>query len=375
MSTPTLDDVMRGLKKLSQKVAEVLQLHRVTQDQMVTAGLLLEIRSDDVKNSPRVRDGESEKVNIKNMNALRTKYNVLRELFHTKTELESMEASLRVNFAKDLPEKALKEIEKLKREVLKGINEAFSFLRDVATEHMPRKLELLSKGVRSSVEKSLMYKKGVLYHYVFEVEGDLCFTYYLQLVGVEDENGKMFPELFLTMTQRLGPNPGFYVGLQHHFTPPSEDLLMKKVKDIKSALAAYSTLLELDSFDNTLGSLPLDVLLNPKSIVKDLFSYKAMINSLDIDEHSITFNLKSTAEDKVGDVASQLYKELNAVQRRSNARLRMSVERGKRPRVLFKFVPSKEAPPIQPTDLEFLKLRFGVDDESLVKITRILNLG
>ena len=375
MSTPSLDDVMRSLKKLTKKVAEVLQLHRVTQDQMVTAGMILEIRSEDSKNSPRVRDGDSEKVNIKNMNALRSKYKVLQELFHTKTELEAMDASLRVNFAKDLPEKALKELEKLKREVLKGINEAFSFLRDVASEHMPRKLELLSKGVRSAVEKSLMYKKGVLYHYVFEVEGDLCFTYYLQLVGVEDEKGKVFPEVFLTMTQRLGPNPGFYVGLQHHFTPPSEDLLMKKVKDIKSALAAFSTLLELDSFDNTLGSLPLDVLLNPKSIVKDLFSYKAMISSLDIDEHSITFNLKSTAEDKVGDIASQLYKELNAVQRRSNARLRMSVERGKHPKVLFKFVPSKEAPPIQPTDLEFLKLRFGVDDESLVKITRILNLG
>lgn len=374
--TPTLDDVMRSLKKLSQKVSEVLQLHRITQDQMVTAGMHLEIRMDDSpKNSPRVREGDSDKVNIKNMKALREKYSVLRELFHTKTELESMEASLRVNFAKDVPEKALRELEKLKKDVLRGITEAFSFLRDVASEHTPRKLELLAKGVSSAVEKSILYKKGTLFNYVFEVEGELCFTYYLQLQGVEDENGKVFPELFLTMTQRLGANPGFFVGLQHHFTPPSEDLLMKRVKNIKDALNAFSTLLELDSFENTLGSLPLDILLNPKSIVKDLFSYKDQIRSLDVDEHSITFNLKSTADDKVSEIASQLYKELNAVQRRTNARLRMSVERGKQPKVYFKFVPAKGSPAVRPEDLEFMKLRFGVSDDSLSKITRIINLG
>jgi hypothetical protein len=375
MSTPSLDEVTRNLKKLSQKVAEILQLHRITQDQMVTAGMHLEIRMDDAKNSPRVREGDSEKVNIKNIEALRRKYKVLRELFHTKTELEAMDASLRVNFAKDLPEKALRELEKLKKDVIKGINEAFNFLRDVSAEHMPRKLELLSKGVSSAIEKSLLYKKATLFHYVFEVDGELCFTYYFQLLNVEDETGKMFPELYLTMTQRLGANPGFYVGLQHHFTPPSEDLLMKRVKDIKGALAAFSTLMELDSFDNTLGSLPLELLLNPKSIVKDLFSYKANIRSVDVDEHSITFNLNANAAEKAGEIASQLYKELTAVQRRTNARLRMSIERGKAPKVLFKFVPSKEAPPVQPGDLEFLKLRFGVDDVALSKISRIINLG
>jgi len=377
MTKKTLEEVMRSLRGMEQRVEEVLQLHRTTQNQMVSAGLMLEIRHDgvSVKDSPSVGNSVSDSHNIKNIKALRSKYAAVKELFQLKTELEAMESSLKVNFRTEDPGKAIKEITRLKSSVLKGLNEAFTFLRDVAAAHMPRKLELLAKGICSAVEKSIWYKTGSLYQYVFEVNGELCFSYYLHLSSVEDEGGRVFPELFLTMTQRLGANPGFFVGLQHHFSPPSEDILMQKVSDIKSSLRAFSTLLELDSFDNTLGSLPLDVLLNPKSIVKDMFSYAASIKSVEVDEHSITFNLRSAVEEEVSTIASQLFKELNAVQRRTNAKLRMSVERGKQPKVFFKFVTTSGSPPVHPGDLEFLQLRFGVGKESLSKIARIINSG
>lgn len=372
-----IDDVMRKLKKLGERVSEVLTLHRTTQTNMVTANMHLEINYSDPhgRKSPDIKDGDSSKINDKNVKLLRQKYAVVQELFHTKTELEAMESILKVNFKNTTPDKALREIEKLKRDVLAGISEAFAFLQKLSEDHMPRKLALLSKGVMQAVEKSLLYQKGRIYNYVFEVNGELCFAYYIHLNHLEDEDGKVFPEIFLTMTMRMGAEPTTFVGLQHHFTPPSEDLLMKRVKSIKEALHAYATLLELDSFDNTLGSLPLDAVLNPKSIVKNLFSYAGFVNSLDVDEHAITFNLKKAAIDKISEIASQLLKEMGALQRSTNARLRMSVDRGKSPRIYFKFVRQKDGPLVKADDLDFLKMRFGVSDDALGKIAKVINLG
>lgn len=373
----SIDDVMRALKKIDTSVNEILELHRLTQEQMVKAALTLTIGPvPGGANSPRIRDGgEDSKINDKALRALRSKYTVVQELFHKKTELEAMEAKLRVNFGNQTPQKAIREIERLQKQVLAGISEAFNFLSTLANEHMPRKLELLHKAILSSLQKSVLYKKGISYSYVFEVEGDICFAYYIHLTGLEDENGKRFPEIFFTMTQRLGAEPQTYVGLQHHFTPPSEDLMMKRVKSVKEALRAYAAMLELDHFENTLGSLPLELLLNPKSITKNIFSYAAKIESLDIDEHSITFNLRRSAKLDIDEIASQLFKELNVIQRRTNARLRMSVERADPPKVYFKFVPQQDAPPVSADDLEFLKLRFGVDQEALARIAKIINVG
>lgn len=374
-----LDDVTRLLKKMGRRVSEMLELLQLNKQQMVEAGMRLQITPDGVTtggSGVSIDTEPAETIRVKNMDALRSKYRVLTELFQSKTELDAMEAKLKVNFAKQNPERALAEINRMRKTVLAGISDGFAFLQTTAKQHMPRKLDLLSKGMVSALEKSLMYTSGTMYSYVFvDDAGDLCFTKYLHLKELEDESGRMFPELFITMSYRTGADAATFVGVQHNFTPPSDDLLMRRVKSIKDALTAVSTMLELDSFDNTIGSLPLDVLLSPKAIQKNLFSYAAQVQSLDVDEHSIVFNLKSTAAEKVAEIASQLYKELNGIQRRTNARLRMAVQRDKKPTIHFKFVPMKNAAPITPDDLEFMKLRFGVSNEELKKISRIINIG
>lgn len=374
----SLDDVTRLLKKLGRRVSEAIELLQINKEQMVEAAFHLQITPDSVGAGPRSVSIDTEKaevIRIKNMNALRSKYGVLRELFQAKIELDAMETKLKVNFSKQKPERAMAEVARMRKTVMDGISEAFAFLQSLAKKHMPRKLDLLCKGIVSSVEKSLLYKKGVVYSYVFEDDGALCFTNYLHLTGLEDESGRVFPELFITLTYRTGQDAATFVGVQHQFTPPSSDLLMKRVKSIKEALNAIATLLELDSFENTLGSLPLDVLLSPKSITKNLFSYASQVASLDVDEHSIVFNMKSTASENIAEIASQLYKELNAIQRRTNARLRMSIQRDAKPKIYFKFVPMKNAPPVSPEDLEFMELRFGVSKAELTKIARIINIG
>lgn len=376
--TNSLDDVFKAIKKISVRVTELINLSRMTRDQMrVVAGVMFEIRDDSApKQSPEVNTSPASVVRIRSIEKLRKNYSVLRDLFETKNELDAMESKLRTSRHMKDVDRAVSEIQRIRSEVLSGISEAFSFIAELAKSHMPAKMDTFSRAISAAVEKSIIYREAKMYSYIFEADGDLCFTVYLHLIHAEDESGKIFPELFLTMTYRTGATPQMYVGIQHHFTPPSADLLMKKVKSVKDALQSYNHLLELDSFDNTFGSLPLDVLLSPKSIVKDAFSFSDKVRSIEVGENEIIFHTKSNALPVLHEMTAQLYKELNSVQRRSNAKLRMSVRKARSSaEIAFRFVVPSNAPPVDATDLEFLKDRFNVDESSLKKIAQIINIG
>ena len=373
----SLDEVFRSLKKISTRITELLQLNREVQKQM-TASMMLEIKdSTSPKSSPGIDVNKAQIIQVKSLDKLRKNYGVLNDLFDTKNELEAMEATLRTTkFSTASPDRALSEIAKMKKDVFVGISDAFAFITSLAKKHLPPKLEAFSRGVCSSVEKSLLYQEARVFTYLFEEGGDLYFTVYLQLRNAEDETGRIFPEIFLTMTYRVGADPQMFVGIQHHFKPPSADLLMKKVSSIKEALSAYSHLLELDDFSNTLGSLPIAVLLNPKSIVKDLFSVNEHIRSIEVEEMEISFHTKSSALPVLDHVVAQLFLELNSIQRRKNAKLRRSVRKSNNSATItFRFVMPNNAAPVDATDLDFLKDRFHLNDSSVKKIVRVINVG
>lgn len=374
----SLDDVTRNLKKLSTRVRELLKLQTNLENQLAVhaSGMFLEITPTAVKDSPPLDVSKADQVKIKNIDKLRKNYTVLKELFAAKTELEVMEIKLKTTFRDKKPEKALNEIGALKKEVSEGITRAFSFISDLAKSHIPPVLEKFSNGISSALSKSILYKEGRVFTYVFENEGDLLFTIYHLLKNVEDDKGRLFPELYLTATYRTGNEPQMFVGIQHNFAPPSKDLLMKKVKNLKDALLAYNHLLELDDVSNTLGNLPLQVLLDPKTISRDRFSFRDQVSKISIDEREIVFHLRSTAVDNLDVITAQLFKELNVLQRSKNAKLRMSPRKTKNGAlVAFRFVMSDNSPPVNESDLEFLKDRFNIDQDTLKNVVRVINLG
>lgn len=377
-SNGSVEEIQRSLKKISVTVRELLKLQLQTEDQLAVhaAGLFLEIQPPKIKNSPAVDQSNSDHIKIASMDKLRKNYKVLRELFSTKTELDAMELKLRTAFGDKSPQKAIDEISKLKKDVSEGITNAFSFLSDLAKAHLPSVLDNFSKGLSSALAKSLLYKDGRTFTYAFEDNGDLCFTVYHNLTEVEDDRGRIFPELFLTATYRSGNSPQMYVGIQHHFTPPSSDLMMKKVKSLKDALVSYNHLMELDEISNTLGNLPVEVLLKPGSVVRNMFSYKEHVKSIETNEHEIVFHLRTSALQELDKISAGIFRELNGIQRSKNAKLRMSIRKAKTgPTISFRFVMPVNAPPIDPSDLEFLKDRFHIDDATLLKVVRVINIG
>ena len=375
----SLEEIQRSLKKLSTTVRELLKLQTQTEEQLAVsaASMFLEIAPPKTKNSPAISQPTADHVKVAGIEKMRKNYKVLRELFSTKTELESMEVKLKTSFGDSGPaEKALLELAKLKKDVTTGITDALSFLSGLAKSHLPETLDTLSKGLSSALSKTLLYKEGRTFTYIFEDVGDICFTVYHHLLMVEDDKGRIFPELYLTSTYRTGNNAQMYIGIQHHFTPPSSDLMMKKVKNLKDALVSYNHLMELDDISNTLGNLPVEVLLKPGSVVRELFSYKSHVKQIETKEHELVFHLRSSALENLDKISASIYKELNGFQRVKNAKLRMSIRKAKDGATIsFRFVMPVNAPPVDANDLEFLKDRFHLDDATLQKVVRVINLG
>jgi len=288
-----------------------------------------------------------------------------------------MELKLKTAFGgSNSAEKALNEIAKLKKDVTTGITDALTFLSGLAKNHLPENLDTLSKGLSSALAKTLLYKEGRTFTYVFEDDGDICFTVYHHLIMVEDDKGRIFPELYLTSTYKTGNSSQMYIGIQHHFTPPSSDLMMKKVKSLKDALVSYNHLMELDDISNTLGNLPVEVLLKPGSVTRDLFSYKNHVKQIETKEHELVFHLRASALDSLDKISASIYKELNGFQRAKNAKLRMSIRKAKDGATIsFRFVMPANAPPVDASDLDFMKDRFHLDDNTIQKVIRVINIG
>lgn len=379
-SFSSIDDVNRAVKKVSERISELLDLQKKTEKQLATvsASFTFEIDVGD-KKSPSIHL-QPETFKVTNLKKMRENYAVVQELYETRNALDAMEAKIATSFkGKGSPEKALAELAKLKRQVDEGLGAAFSFLATLAQKHMPEKVANFTKTVAAILERSVVYESASLYSYIFEVEGDIAFSNYIRLVGLEDDKQKHFPEMFICCTYRSGKEPSMWIAIQHAFAPPSDDLLVKKVETPKDAVRALNLLLELDSFENSLGSLPMNVVLKPSSIKHDMFSYAGFIKEVEVDEHEIRFKLRPRArQDGMTDkIVAQLYKEMNSIQKRTNAKLRVSVRKDDKAgdTVQFYFVAQRNAPPVSAEDLSFLKDRFNVNQDTVNKVVKVINQG
>jgi len=373
-----LEDVNRAIRKISQRVEELVSVQRQTQKLLETAGITLEIDVGD-KKSPVIHTKPT-RVSIPSIEKLRNNYALVQELYDMRNALEMTEAKLATSFqGKNVnTSKAETELAKLKRQIDQSLGEAFGFLANLAKKHMPEALQGMTQVVAATLERSVVYESATLFSYVFESEGDIVFSNYIHLKNAQDEDDQVFPDLFICCSLRTGENTGLYVAILHKFAPPSKDLLVRKVNNPKDVVKSLNLLLSLDNFENSIGSLPMNVVLKPSKIERNMFSYAAYIKTVTIEEQEIHFKLKPRAkQDGLTDnIVAQLYKELNSIQRRIDAKLRMSVKKAKDgDEIRFYFVSPRSAPPVSAEDLSFLADRFNVDEETLDRVVKVINQG
>ena len=379
----SVEDAVRAVEKINDEVSDLLNLQKQYQKQVATvtaAGLMLEVNIPSVKTSPAIDTKGIDKIKVASMEKLRKNYAIVQDLWHTRTSLDAMESKIRTSFSGKAvdPTKAISEVAKLKKRVDQGLQEAFAFLRDLAAKHVPAKFEQFNEAICKILEKSIAYSKASLYTYLYEVNGDPTFSTYIQLQSVTDEDNNYFPSIFIVTSFCTGKNPGMYLATMQEFVPPSDELLMKQVTTIKEAINAINTLLSLDHFTSSIGSLPIALLLKDRSIKRELFVYQQYIKSIEISEDQIVFVVKPEITDKnqADAVIGQIWKDFQSLVRKTNAKLRMAIKKGPKSFILtFFFVTASDAPQADESDLAFLKERFNLADATMNNIIRTINTG
>jgi len=379
-----VDDAIRSIRELGDKVKELIRLQKDLEKQVASnvKAMFLEVRLPSVKTSPTISD-KSETVEIPNRKSLEKNLSVVRELWETREALDAMEAKIRTAFSsmeQGSPDRALREVALLKKQIDKSLSDAFVFIGTLARDHMPQQLETFVEQIKRVLEKSVAYEDSTVYSYVHTVNGDLVFSQYVQLKHVTDEDGQLFQNMYVVLSYRASvtTEAGLYITVLSDFVPPSARLLTRKVDSVKKAVQSLNMLFSLDNFTNSIGSIPLNLMLKERNITKELFEYQQYVKSIEVQEEQIVFTLKPEIQDRdlAHKISTQVFHELKAVVSSKNARLRMTVKKGKVCYyLLFFFVNPSNLPLVMRDDLNFLQDRFRLNDQAMDRIVKTINEG
>ena len=373
-----LEDALRSIKELNEEVTALLGLQRQYQRQ--TAAMFLEVKLPTGSTlSPKLeRDGGQPK--IANLDKMRKNYAVVHELWETNEAISALEVKIRISLSgkKVDVSPAIEELAKVRARIKNGLQEAFSFLADLAASNLPEKFRQFNEATAKILEKSIAYQESKTFTYIYEVEGDIVFSTYFQLKKVTDDDGTYFPDLFIVISYRTGDSnqAGNYVGVLSTFVPPSDILLMKKVDTVKGTIRALNMLLALDNFSTSMGSLPISLLLKEGKVERELFLYQQYIKSIRVDEEQVVFVLKPIITDKeIADkIIKSIYLDFKTMIKKTKATPRMAIRKAEKSFVLtFFFVVPGDSPLADESDLQFLKDRFNLNDSTLSSIVRTIN--
>jgi hypothetical protein len=134
-------------------------------------------------------------------------------------------------------------------------------------------------------------------------------------------------------------------------------------------------MLDLDGFVNNIGSIPLKLMLKQK-IDRTLFSdYGAYIKDMEVAESDLIFTFKpSVSNVMLKKILPQLYLDVKGAFRNTQAKLRVDTKKeGKEWKAFFFFKKADGSPAVDVADLDFMKARFGMNDEAVKQVLRLIN--
>jgi hypothetical protein len=176
----------------------------------------------------------------------------------------------------------------------------------------------------------------------------------------------------------------YYMDILHEFEPPSADLLTSEINPAKMQTVAseLSDLLQISHFSNSIKRIPINLLISPDKVSRELFSFGEYVTAVesDSDTQQINFYLKPTVKDKalVDKIQQQLYLDCKSLLVNTKARIRAAItdkeyKGAKSTCISFFILRGKDAPAASVDDLEFLKERFNLSDKAVNQILVNIN--
>jgi len=391
----SLDEIERYLEELKGKMSDLDSLLKQYQSRFArtasTSALEFKINLKKSGQPMKVKrpggvilTDRIQKVVIPKLDKLRANFSIVDELYENLDLLKTLESTVSLHFrSKKGSGQILSTIREMKKGAEAKIKGALDFLKKLGEEYEPEPFKELVEKTAVQISDEIDFEKSDQEIYVREnPDSHFEFTHYVRLEGVSDDEGNRFPELFLVFTCELYPQGtknvhlGYFVNVLHEFAVPGKFDKGTSVDSIKGALLVLGSLLELENFSNQLGTLPLN--LDKTKVKKESFSAKNQITSIEVNEREISFKLVKTVKKKsdADDLAHQLYPEVKAMIERTKAKLKMRTHKELGTWVITYTLSNLVGPgQVSVDDVEFLRDKFGVDDEKLRKVVRVINGG
>jgi hypothetical protein len=390
----SLEEIERYLEELKKQVTDFDSLLQKYQSQFAKTAMTaapiefkINVKQDltpKAKKGPAILIDHIDKFVIPKMDVLRKNFQIVDELYEDLDKLRSLESTVSLHFkSKAGSGKTLEGIKKLKLLTEQKVRKALEFLEKVGTKHEPTLFKTFVQKVADRLEDEIDYKGYENIVYVHEtVDKELVFTHYLKLIGVSDDEGSQFKEIYVVFTCVLTPSEGklgaaYYVNTLYEFATPGKFDRGTVVDSVKAALAVIGIQLDLElNFSSMLGTLPMNLDMN--KITKNLFTSRNYIQSVSGDENLLefTFTKDIKTEADASKVAETLYPEVRALQAHSKGKLKVRLTKDLgRYKVIFKLANVAGQGQVSVDDLRFLRDKLGVDEDRLRKIVRIINGG
>ena len=323
------------------------------------------------------------KVVVPNMKKLQGQYNLAEDLYEKFKVVESVETTLSLSFPDrrgEQYEATIKQIGKMKAKIQAQLKICLEFLGEVADKHVPKSFSQYIQMIADLVSDHVIFKESSSFLYVsVDPQGNLVFTNYLMLQDVANDEGEVAPHLYISIQWVVSGEPKVTVDLNHEYEVPNKLLGSgEEVSSVGEATKAISDMLELENFSSALGVVPLALQLkvDPTSLNPQMFTYRDFISKVTVDERTISFKLRKEASSPaaVTEISAQLYKELKSLMKSKNVRLTMKQNKAAGVyTITFTIVKVAEGGEFSVYDMEFMRDKFGLNNQALRKIVNIIN--
>lgn len=326
-----------------------------------------------------------DKVVIPKMDILRKNFGIADELGDQVDQLDKLYNSIAVNFRGVRgSSEMLKNVKDLQKNAEMKLDKALKFLGDIGERHTPKDFKDLIEETIGDISPELEFKSHKTYMYGYETkEQNLGFSVYIELLGLTDEEGNVFPKFYFVFTCILKGNPKedlvepvYYLTVMHDFATPGKYSLGKKISSPAEAATTLGMMLEMENIYTAIGTQPHN--LDPAKVKKGMFKASDKVAKIGVEPNSVIFDLvKAVKASEANEVAKSLYVDMKGLLTHiKGAKIKVKVtkaESGSGYSVKFTLTNLAKSDQISVNDLDFLKTTFGLDDNKMRKLIKVIN--
>lgn len=420
----SLVEVDRYLDKMKDQLKDMDSMLRLYQGQFaraqrggpMTAADLTFKMGDDPKSgsSPKIISDKIDKIVVPKLEVLKNNFTVVDQISEKIQELETIEATVAVQMKgmRGQPE-TLKAIKSMRAQAEAQMQRALDYLSDIGAKHAPTPFKDLLAAVSSKLHEDLQYEgvKTSLYCTegsrdftttkikhgdttwnpntkvsVKEKDGSapvLTFTFYAELKNLTEENGDIYPKIYIVFTCELADIAAektkhsleFYVTVMHDFQTPGKFHPGRRIHTPKEALFEIGNLLSLENISHAIGTLPHNLHVLDKKFLKE--GAGENVYSIDIDPASFTFwFIKGTSKKNAETLRNSIYPQVKALLqgiRNAQVKMRPVEDSDGRLGVKYSLINLAKDGQLNVHDLDELRNSFKLRDDQVRDIVRVIN--